>query len=88
MRSVWQWLKSLVQRYGHDVERPDEHLKLAEAIRDCPGQWVAIDRRTGHVVAAGPTPYELSAYIKEHNIHGVEMLRAPAVGEPEVVGIG
>lgn len=70
------------------MDRPDAHGKLDEAIRECPGQWVAVDRRTGHVVAARSTPYELSAYIKEHGIHGVAMFRAPGLDEPEVVGIG
>jgi len=63
-------------------------MKLVEAFTECPGQWVAVERRSGRVVAARPTPYELSAYVKEQGIRGVEIFRAPAVGEPEVVGIG
>jgi hypothetical protein len=70
------------------AETPDVHMKLAQAFAECPGLWVAIERRTGRVVAARPSPYELSAYVKQHQIRGVEILRAPAVDEPEVVGIG
>ena len=69
-------------------DTPDVHMKLAQAFTECPGQWVAIERRTGRVVAARPSPYELSAYVKEQQIRGVEIFRAPAVDEPEVVGIG
>lgn len=63
-------------------------MKLQQAFRECAGQWVAIDRRTGVVVAARATPYELAAYIKEAGVRGVDVIRAPAEEEPEVVGFG
>lgn len=88
-RAARLWWKSAATGYGRAVtEADDRHLRLDEAFTQCAGQWVAVNRSTGHVVAAAPTPYELSAYIKDKGIRGVEMLRAPALGEPEVVGFG
>lgn len=65
-----------------------EHLRLEEAFTQCAGQFIAVDRRTGNVVAARPTPYELSAHLKSNRISGVDVMRAPDLNEPEVVGIG
>ncbi len=66
----------------------EEHLRLEPAFRECPGQWVAVDRRTGVVRAAAQTPYALAAKLKADRIADVDVIRAPAVGEPEVVGFG
>jgi len=68
--------------------RPAEQPELRSAYLECAGQWVAVDRRTGRVVAARPTPYELSAYLKENQVHGVDIMRAPDESEPELVGLG
>ena len=73
---------------GQVVYPPDEHLRLEEAFRKCPGEWVAIDRKTGRIVAAKDSPYELSGYVKERGIRGVDIIRAPAENESEVVGFG
>jgi hypothetical protein len=76
-------------RCGENVPRTaDEHLLLEDAFTQCAGQWVAIDRKTGRIVAAKPSPCELSAYVKERLIRGVDIIRAPAENEPEVVGFG
>lgn len=84
-----RWLTDYTRRYRRGVpSRDDEHLKLQQAFRECAGQWVAINRRTGTVVAARATPYELAAYIKQNRISGVDVIRAPAEDEPEVVGFG
>ncbi len=53
-----------------------------------PGQFVALDMVTGECVAARSDPLELSAYIKENDIKGVSITRAPEVDEPEMVGLG
>lgn len=83
------WARRKTNGYVRGViSSDDRHLRLAEAFTECAGQWVAVTRNSGKVIAARPTPYELSAYLKEHGIRGVDMLRAPAVGEPEVVGFG
>ena len=90
LSSIRRWVDRRTRRYGWGVpsREDDEHMKLQQAFRECAGQWVAIDRRTGAVVAARATPYELSAYIKERGVRGVDIIRAPAEGEPEVVGLG
>ena len=49
---------------------------------------MAIDRKTGRIVAAKDSPYELSGYVKERGIRGVDIIRAPAENESEVVGFG
>lgn len=66
----------------------DEHRRFEQAFTECPVMWVAIDRRTGDVRAAASTPDELAERIKRERISGVEVLCAPAAGEPEVVGFG
>jgi hypothetical protein len=70
------------------VSRSDEHLKMKQAFSECAGQWVAVDRKTGDVVAARSSPYDLSAYIKTNGIRNVDILRAPSEQEPEMVGFG
>ncbi|MHB1582974.1 MAG: hypothetical protein ACYC0E_04380 [Acidimicrobiales bacterium] len=69
-------------------EHPDEHMLLERAFTECPGQWVAVDRRTGRVVATRSTPYELAAHLKSSRIKDVDVVRAPAEHEPEMVGFG
>ncbi|MDP9404414.1 MAG: hypothetical protein M3P85_14070 [Actinomycetota bacterium] len=89
VRRVRQWLHRRGQGYGVGVSAPtNEHLKLEEAFTQCAGHFIAVDRRTGHVVAAKASPYELSAHLKANRIHGVDVMRAPDPSEPEVVGIG
>lgn len=88
MRFLRQWTMRLRHRYFGDMPMRDEHLKMAQAFKECPGQWVAVDRTSGDVVAARDTPYELSAYIKGSQIKNVDIVRAPAENEPEMVGFG
>jgi hypothetical protein len=90
MSKVIAWLGRWLRGYGQPVPLPDadQHLRLEQAFRECPGQFVAIDRKTGVVRAAETTPYALAAKIKSERITDVDVLRAPAVDEPEVVGFG
>lgn len=90
MMAPLTWLLRFVGagRYGREVAAGDGHLRLQQAFTECAGLWVATDRRTGEVVAARSTPYELAAYIREKQLRGVDILRAPAENEPEVVGFG
>lgn len=89
VRSARRWLRRRRHGYGVAVSAPtNEHFKLEEAFTQCAGQWIAVDRRTGHVVAAKGSPYELSAHLKANCIRGVDVIRAPDPSEPEVVGIG
>ena len=84
-----QWMRRRHRGYGSGVSATaNEHLRLEEAFTQCAGQWIAVDRRTGHVVAARPSPYELSAHLKANRVRGVDVMRAPDLNEPEVVGIG
>lgn len=73
--------------YGTTVAS-EEHLRLEQAFSECAGQWVAVHRGTGEVLAAAHTPYELAAQVRTGRIRGVDIVRAPSVGEPEVVGFG
>jgi hypothetical protein len=50
------------------------------------GKWVAI--RNGEVVAANETPYGLVAELRSRQITDASIIRAPAVGEPEMVAFG
>lgn len=77
-------------RYPRNVgrARAGEHLRLERAFVECPGKWVAINRATGEVVEVAESAYELSAKIRSNRISGVDILRAPAVEEPEVVAFG
>jgi hypothetical protein len=86
---IWlQWTKFLRRLYRGSVSPRDEHLKMEQAFKECAGQWVAVNRKTGDVVAARSTPYELSAHIKLAGIRGVDIVRAPSEQEPEMVGFG
>jgi hypothetical protein len=88
MRMRMQWTKRLGRLYRGKMSARDEHMKMGQAFVECAGQWVAVDRKTGDVVAANSSPYELSAYIKSAGIHSVDIVRAPAEQEPEMVGFG
>ena len=84
-----RWLKGRRRGYRPFVKAGrDDHLRLELAFRECPGQWVAVDRQSGTVRAAAETPYALAAKLKNDRIADVDVIRAPAVGEPEVVGFG
>ena len=70
-----------------------EHMKaprraLSSVIREVPGCWVAVNRRTGEPVASADSPYELARIIRSQQITGVAVVRAPDSNEPELVGLG
>lgn len=50
------------------------------------GYWVAL--RDEVVVDARRSPYELVQVLHDRGIKGTMILRVPAVGEPETIGIG
>jgi len=70
------------------TEAKQRNEALRTAYQELAGQWIAVDRVTGAVRAAKPTPYDLSAYLKENQIRGVDVLRATDPSEPELVGLG
>lgn len=85
-----RWVRTRLRGYvgGMALTPGDEHIPHDQAVAGCPGQWVAVDRRSGRVVAARETPYELAAYLKGARIRDVDVVRVPAEHEPEMVGFG
>ena len=59
---------------------------LAEALRQCAGNWVAI--KGGQVVEVRETPYALVMALHDRGIDDATVLRAPRPNEPELVGFG
>lgn len=51
------------------------------------GRWVAVDG-DGHVCRAAATLAELLAMLETEGVEGLEVMRAPAPGEPVVYGLG
>lgn len=60
---------------------------LAQVLAELPGQWVAIDRLTNEALAASDSPDKLVAEIRRRQLHNVGVVRAPDLGEPELVGL-
>ncbi|MGZ5297541.1 MAG: DUF5678 domain-containing protein, partial [Actinomycetota bacterium] len=50
------------------------------------GRWVAL--KDGEVIAAQDTFDHLYRYLHANQIRGATIVRAPAEGEPEMVGLG
>jgi hypothetical protein len=71
-------------------EPPGRHgvspLDLSEALRSCPGKWVAL--RQGKMVEVRDTPYALVQALHERDIADATIIRAPDPSEPELVGLG
>ncbi len=63
-----------------------EPVDLSEALRTCPGMWVAL--RRGEMVEVRETPYALVQALHSRDITDATIIRAPEVGEPELVGLG
>lgn len=61
---------------------------LSHVLREVPGCWVAVDRDTNELRAVAETPYELAAMIRRDGLSNVAVVRAPGLGEPELVGLG
>ena len=84
-----------LKRYGDRVvrvfapmsPRPDEHHGLRSALAEHAGQWVAVDRRTGRAHAARPTPYALSAFLKNIGSMGWTLYELE-IRAPELIGLG
>lgn len=63
-----------------------EPVPIAELLRGCAGKWVAL--KDGKVIDAQETPDRLYMELHERGIRDATILRAPAEGEPELVGLG
>ena len=77
---------SLRRRREVSTMRRKEPVRLADALREVPGKWVAIkDRR---VVDVAETPDLLHRDLKDRGIHGATIMRSPGEHEPLQVGLG
>lgn len=63
-----------------------EPVKLTHALDGYEGRWVAL--KDGKVIAAQETFDHLYQYLHANQIRGATIVRAPAEGEPEMVGLG
>ena len=76
----------LVRRGGSNDVQQLEPVRIADLLRQVPGQWVAI--RDGEIIEAKGTPDELIAALKNRCINDATVMRAPTEHEAEFVGIG
>jgi hypothetical protein len=68
------------------MARRDSDLNLAAVLRGFEGKWVAV--KDGKVVEARESPYVLIQMLREKHLEDASVIRAPAEGEPEMVGFG
>ena len=61
-------------------------IRIADDLAGLAGQWVAV--KDGRVVESGNTPDAVGMKLRSKQIRGATILRVPAEGEPELVGIG
>ena len=71
---------------GNPSIRAMKPARIADDLEGLAGQWVGV--KDGKVVAAGPTPDAVGMKLRSKRIRGATILRVPAEGEPELVGIG
>jgi hypothetical protein len=70
----------------HRPVRVLEPVRVAEDLAALAGMWVAI--KDGQVIEAGRTPDAVGMKLRARRIRGASILRVPAEGEPDLVGIG
>ncbi len=63
-----------------------EPRRIADDLDGFAGMWVAV--KDGRVVEAGRTPDAVVLKLRAKRVRGATILRVPAEGEPELVGIG
>jgi hypothetical protein len=63
-----------------------EPVRLADALREVPGKWVAVKNR--RIVDVAETPDLLHQDLKDRGIHGATIMRSPGEHEPLQVGLG
>lgn len=79
------WFKT---RRRKVLDMPAPRVPLSTILRQCAGNWIAVDRATNELVAARPTADELAIEIREKRLRNVAVMRAPDPSEPELVGLG
>lgn len=68
------------------AKRSMQPVLLRDAVAGFEGKWVALkDRR---VVEARDTADAVYLALRERGIRGATIMRVPAIGEPELVGLG
>lgn len=72
----------LFRRRRHNIEP----VRIADALREYPGMWVAL--KNGEIVEAKETPDALVMALKYRDIRDATIIRSPAEGEAELVGLG
>ena len=68
------------------AERGVQPVFLREAVRGFEGRWVAL--KGGRIVEARDTGDAVYVALREQSIRGATIIRVPAIGEPEFVGLG
>jgi hypothetical protein len=63
-----------------------EPTRIADDLEGFAGTWVAV--KAGKVIEAGRTPDAVVMKLRARQVRGATLLRVPAEGEPELVGIG
>jgi hypothetical protein len=77
-------LRWLLRR--HRPIRVMKPIRIADDLQGLAGMWVAV--KDGKVVEAGRTPDAVGMKLRARQVKGATILRVPAEGEPELVGIG
>lgn len=80
-----RWFKAK-RREVCDV--PSGRQPLSDVLRECAGNWIAIDRATNALVEVASTADALVIRVRERRLKNVAILRAPDPSEPELVGLG
>jgi len=63
-----------------------EPIRIADALREVPGKWVALKNR--QIVEVAETPDTLYRHLKDRGIQGATIMRSPGEYEPLQVGLG
>ncbi len=67
-------------------ERRIQPVLLHDAVAGFEGKWVALKAR--QVVEARDSADAVYLALRERGIRGATIMRVPAIGEPELVGLG
>jgi hypothetical protein len=68
------------------MEKRLQPVLLGDAVRGFEGKWVGLKNRK--VVEARDTADAVYLALRERGIRGATIMRVPAIGEPELVGLG
>ena len=66
--------------------QPMQPVLLRDAVHGFEGKWVALKNR--RVIEARETADAVYMALRDRGIRGATIMRVPAIGEPELVGLG